>query len=120
VHTYSRGYIPSKNSPGPVALHVCAESRAIAMRTYEPAFESMANGDRPPIAGSKIWIGFQRDVLYLHLTKGQVQRPGALKGSLVAFAAKDLAKIRKLAVCRYTLDRMFKEYRIHAPRVSVS
>jgi hypothetical protein len=71
IRTCALDYIPPKSSPGPVALHVRAESRAIAMRSYEPAFESMANGDGPPIAGSRTWIDFERDVLYLDLESGR-------------------------------------------------
>src|SRR4051812_13111844 len=29
IRTFTLDYIPSKSSPGPIALHVCAESRAI-------------------------------------------------------------------------------------------
>ncbi|KAL8282758.1 hypothetical protein RB597_010144 [Gaeumannomyces tritici] len=105
---------PSRRRPAaavPVLLHACRESRALALRHYEPAFAWRAplptvpaapgdyDGDSRPAAPAMIYFNFALDALYL---MGQLDREDAFGfvGSPLAYYLdrRDAARVRHVAV----------------------
>ncbi|KAL8396914.1 hypothetical protein RB594_003851 [Gaeumannomyces avenae] len=95
----------------PVLLHACRESRALALRHYEPAFAWRAplptvpaapsdyDGESRPAAPARIYFNFALDALYL---MGQLDREDAFGfvGSPLAYYLdrRDAARVRHVAV----------------------
>jgi len=62
--------------PGPVALHVCRDSRAIALQRYRPAFRGSISYIRDPrfvedwiekgYDQTRIWVDYKQDTIYFY------------------------------------------------------
>ncbi|KAH6666281.1 hypothetical protein B0J14DRAFT_604546 [Halenospora varia] len=115
---------PFEKAPrGPVLLEVCRESRNVALRRYELAFpgqlllpeqskklrkEVKNEMDRYGMLEKRIWIDFDRDVVFLDLETGRRRHrlnyasdgpvlPGFFK-ELVKYGSYEVNKIRRLAI----------------------
>jgi len=88
--------------PGPLALHVCRESRSIALGRYELAFggKELYNGRKTPLTElwdekqlpqSKVWVDFKRDTIFL-------LRAYERLSNMTNHLGEDVTKIQNLAV----------------------
>lgn len=103
--------------PVPVALHVCRDSRAFALKHYQPCFSgtryvydfrSKREFGKREFGEKKIWIAPKWDTIFLdeaakdlqyqRLSENQEEHRFRGLDFLVNFAEQDARKIRKLAV----------------------
>ena len=97
---------------GPVALEVCQESRAIALKSYELAFagKNLVPEDEPFLkewqegryGDKRMWVDFRNDVvLFWHADEQEVQagEPWKMRMDFIArHSSEEMAKIRRLAL----------------------
>lgn len=104
----SSGRCPS----APTLLHVCRESRAIALKRYQLIFRGKPNSTKSAsekiwieryLGPSRIWFDFSRDTLLLHRPYGassSITRTVPLT-NLVCHASDEVQNIKNLAVALF-------------------
>jgi hypothetical protein len=105
IHTllgYPGGWIPTSvpgafysSTPIPAALHVCSESRKIALKRYTLSF-STRHLDWNPDQPARIWFNFERDALYFREPPWDDWHDYVRFGSVVA--PRDLERVQNLGI----------------------
>jgi hypothetical protein len=87
--------------PGPIALHVCRESREIALARYELAFGGKRLSDHPDyrvsdlweqkkLGEAKVWVDFEGDVIHFANVKNL--------NTLTLVASEETRKVQNLVI----------------------
>jgi hypothetical protein len=99
--------------PGPVALAVCRESRAISLKRYQLAFagKNLVPNDQQfqeqwmkgGFGQPKVWLDFERDVIFIDRGKEYIGQfggtaPTTVMDHVIHHAKEDMKKIKNLAM----------------------